>query len=88
MDLLYQEGDATPQSVNCIMILLVALVEPHYEINLWNKVYNEREIDCKCASTHGDHPACPAVCSVPSPMGTTMCVNTVREAKATEFFVV
>ena len=29
------------------MILLVDLVEPHYEINLWNKVYNEREIDCK-----------------------------------------
>ena len=32
--LLHYEGDATPQSINCIMILLIALVEPHYEINL------------------------------------------------------
>ena len=43
------------------MILLVALIEPHYEINLSNKVYNMREIDCKCAFTHGDHYVC--VCS-------------------------
>ena len=50
------------------MILLVALIEPHYEINLWNKVYNEREIDCK-------------VCL--HPWGTTMCVNIVSEAKPT-----
>ena len=28
------------------------------------------------------------IVSVPSPMGTTMCVNTVSKAKATEFFVV
>ena len=28
-----------------------------------------REIDCNCASTHGDHPACPAVCGIPSSTG-------------------
>ena len=36
--------------------------------------YKMREkLIVRCASPHGDHPACPAVCSVPSPMGTTMC---------------
>ena len=37
----------------------------------------------RCVFPHGDHPACPEVCSVPSPMGTTMCVNIVSKAKPT-----
>ena len=46
--------------------------------------YKMREkLIVRCAFPHGDHPACPAVCSVPSPMGTTMCVNIVSKAKPT-----
>ena len=58
MDLLYYWRDGTPLNVFCIMLLLVVLVEPHYEINLLCKVYNVSEIDCERASTHnvyGDH---------------------------------
>ena len=55
MDLLYHWRDVTQLNVFCIMLLLVVLVEPHYEINLLCKVYNAREIDCERASTHGDH---------------------------------
>ena len=53
------------------MLLLVVLVEPHYEINLLCKVYNVRKL----------------IVSVPQPTGTTMRMDAVSKAKATNIFV-
>ena len=45
--------------MNCIIILLVALVKPHCEFILYLKVYNVKETDCNGSrhSPKGGHRA-------------------------------